>query len=711
MSSPAMPTRRAGARWVPRQTIFFIALIATTVLLFDLTRAGMIWRNRAGIGSAGVGQILSTFLYGLRFDLSVACYLILPLVIVGHLPHYGLRHSPRLRKVFTWLIATAAAVITFLLLGEYEFFHEFQTRYNQLAFEYLDQPKIVLGMIWYNYPVVRYLLITALLTACFALGVRWLMRRTLPVAGENERDEPGYEGVAMALLIAAMIIAMRGGFQSEALQWGDAYHSGSEFINQMSLNGLFALGRSGLDRYGRQHASPWLRRMPIDEARALARKLVVDKDEELLDPRRRAVLRRDTDFRNSVTLLSTGHSKRPPNVVLVIMESFSARFVGACGSKPDYTPGFDKIASEGILFDHAFSGGTHTHQGVFCSMLSFPNLPGYEYLMENMVANQPFLTLPAILKAQGYQTMFLYNGNLSWDNMYGFFRKQGIDRFVGTSDYVNPVHRDRVWGVTDQDVFDRANEEFEAAGGRGPFFGVVLTLSNHAPFDLPEPLPFAHTTGMGELNKRIDGVRYADWAVGRFMERAKQLDYCANTLFVFVGDHGFGVEPKLSEANLLFHHVPLLFYSPLMSKAGTVVTDPASQLDIVPTVLALLGSSASHSSWGRNLFSADAGPADERAVVFKGSGGSGSDQAIAMVRGDKLLVVGSDMSTRLWSYRLNPDPGLTPLDDPRSALTARSMQRDLFGYVEAAANDLAIKTVTPPDSLLHDIDKPTASAR
>src|SRR5690606_13930804 len=151
----------------------------------------------------------------------------------------------------------------------------------------------------------------------------------------------------------------------------------------------------------------------------------------------------------------------------------------------------------------AFSSGTHTHQGVFSTMLGFPNLPGYEYLMENYSGNQPFSALPSILRREGYQTVFIYNGNLAWDNMEGFFGKQGVDRFVGGKDFGNAIAQDRVWGVSDKDMLDRANQEFERAHKSGPFFGFVLTLSNHAPFDVPQPLPFPPTTGHGELNKRL----------------------------------------------------------------------------------------------------------------------------------------------------------------------------------------------------------------
>jgi phosphoglycerol transferase MdoB-like AlkP superfamily enzyme len=327
-------------------------------------------------------------------------------------------------------------------------------------------------------------------------------------------------------------------------------------------------------------------------------------------------------------------------------------------------------------------------------MLSFPNMPGFEYLMQNIVSNQPFASLPGVLKQNGYQTMFIYNGNLSWDNMEGFFRKQGIDRFIGGDDFVNPIKRDRVWGVTDQDVFDRANQEFAAAEKKGPFFSLVLTLSNHAPFDLPEPLPFGERTAdMGDMNKRADGVRYADWCVGHFIDEAKKASWFDNTIFVFVGDHGFFVPPLLTEANITFHHVPLLFYAPKLFAANSpkVIHATASQLNIAPSVFGLLQLDTPHASWGRNLFSSDY--PDENFAIFKGSGGSGSDQAVVMMRGDKLLVVDSLGQTKLWNIRLNPDPGVTPLRD--DALL-KQMQRELFGYVQAAMTDLTAQKAGPP---------------
>ena len=130
------------------------------------------------------------------------------------------------------------------------------------------------------------------------------------------------------------------------------------------------------------------------------------------------------------------------------------------------------------------------------------------------MANQSFTSLPGILGEEGYQTMFLYNGNFDWDNMQGFFRKQGMDRFIGGADFDSSVRRDAVWGVDDLAVFQRANAEFESAAAHGPFLGVVLTLSNHEPWDLPhfpgEPARgWGHHAAQGEGGR--DGAGGAGW--------------------------------------------------------------------------------------------------------------------------------------------------------------------------------------------------------
>src|SRR5687768_598957 len=150
------------------------------------------------------------------------------------------------------------------------------------------------------------------------------------------------------------------------------------------------------------------------------------------------------------------------------MESFSARYVGACGSDDDFTPEFNRLAAQGILFDRCFSSGTHTHQANVAVLGGMPNLPRHEALMEDYsLGSRPLPALPRVLKQKGYSTTYLYNGDFAWENMRGFFKVQGIDRFVGRSDF-DSRHFDQTWGVSDALLFERANREFARA--REPFF-------------------------------------------------------------------------------------------------------------------------------------------------------------------------------------------------------------------------------------------------
>jgi phosphoglycerol transferase MdoB-like AlkP superfamily enzyme len=376
-------------------------------------------------------------------------------------------------------------------------------------------------------------------------------------------------------------------------------------------------------------------------------------------------------------------SDGPPNVVVILMESFSARFCGACGagrSADDHTPEFNKLAGEGILFDRCFSVATHTHQANVGVVAGFPTLPGREALMDDATwGAQRFDALPRAFRDRGYSTYYLYNGDLAWENMRGFMRLQGVERFVDRSNFDAASRHDNTWGVTDEELFVRANREFRAA--KTPFFAVMCTMSNHEPFDLPRPLPFPEISDQGVMNKRLNGIRYADWAIGQFFAAARQEPYFRNTLFVLVGDHGFSVAPILTELRLLRFHVPLLFYAPqLLRPGGRQIHSVASQLDIAPTLLRLVGDASPHQHWGRDLFSRR--DDDPGSAYFKPSETS-SEAGWAV--GDKLLVKTNDGQTRLYRYDLGFPAQVEPLFD--EALE-QSLDRDLQAYLTTAEDAL-----------------------
>ncbi len=662
---------------------FIIGLYGLLLVCFGFLRALILFRNLNQAEGVPPLLILKSFIVGARFDLAIASYFLIPLFILL------LLLTPKWKKRMVAAFAIVMSAILFLGIAEPEFYHEFESRFNGLVFEYLNHPTIVAGMIWDGYPIIRYLILWSTLISSFLLGLKWLSERYLSVESKSSNSNKMIKIFSGMLFLVLMVFASRGGFQSEPLRWGDAFYSQNTFANHLALNGYFTLGRSMWDKiYAKQPY--WTKAYKKSEAMAIAKKMILVPGEVDLSSENFPILRKEGQKWIPERYLAQ-KSSEPVNIVFILMESFSARFVDALGANYGLTPAFDSMCKDGILFERAFSNGTHTHQGVYATLTSFPNLPGYEYLMKMMEANQHFSSLPALLKKQGYQTLFLYNGLFSWDNKEGFFRNHGMDRFIGTHDYKNPTFVDPVWGVSDYDVFMRANQEFIKMSEKGPFFAIILTLSNHSPFNLPDPLPFQRIKTGDDLEKRFNGIRYADWALGEFIKAAQKENYFRNTLFVITGDHGFGTPPMITEMRLERFHVPLLFYSPYLlkekNKRKKVV---ASQVDIIPSTLGLLGMDIPHQSWGRNLFAIN--DSDPGFAVIKPSGG---EEVAAIIEGDLILKYAPKTRPVLERFSLGFPPNTEKLPVKNNPVV-KKLKKELRAYIEAAILALRERKIGVP---------------
>lgn len=664
---------RENKHFLSSEVMFTLGLYLLLTLFFALARLALLLRNADLAVPVPLAVIAMSFIVGLRFDIAVSSYLLIPFLFATVLP------TIRVRAWLVVVFCALADLLLFLVLAEAEFYREFENRFNTLVFEYLNHPGIVGGMIWEGYPVIHYTLVWIVLAALFSYGVLWLHKLTFrhPGRAEPAGKARSLKAIGPVVMLVLMVFGTRGGFGHEPLRWGDAYFSESTFANHLALNGIFTLGRSAWDKlFG--HQSYWVKALPEEDAFDTTRKILLVPGETDLHDDGRPILRYETRLPSLPALNSAG--SKPLNVVVILMESFAGRFVGVLGAKEGLTPEFDQLCEKGVLFERAFSNGTHTHQGVYASLASFPHLPGYDYLMKMMEANQEFSSLPGLLKREGYQTAFFYNGLFSWDNKEGFFRRQGVDRFIGTKDFINPTFVDPVWGVSDHDVFTRANEEFKAMVSRGPFLGIVLTLSNHAPFNLPDPLPFERIRTGDSMEGRFNGIRYSDWALGEFFRQASNEQYFKDTLFIITGDHGFGVPPMITEMQLTRFHVPLLFYSKaLAGLEGKKLQTVASQVDITPSILGLLGMDSPHQCWGRNLFSP--GLYDDGFALLKPSGG---EERVALVSGDCVLVKTPKSKPHLYRYSLGSSPLCTSVLAEKEQLRVQEMSNKLHAYTEAA---------------------------
>ena len=659
---------------------YIFGSVGIFLLLFAVSRTLLLVSNSGLIAEIPASDLLVSYAVGFRFDLLVTGYTMIPLLAGMFFPA-GLSH----RRWWNLWLGFALILFSFLAVMELDFYHEFHTRLNSLVFQYIkEDPKTVLSMLWRGFPVIRYLLLCGVMAGS-AIAVLRLVDRKTRKSGNRCRYKSRLL-IAIVLILLALV-SIRGTVRSSMpLRWGDAFHSSHLFANHLALNGVFTLFKAAEHHTGNRRENPWLTKMDPKEALDLVRSKWVLPRETLMAPEHFPLLRRFDPLPSA-----------PPspykNVVLILMESFSAQRIGVFGNTLKVTPFFDRLAERGLLFDHIFSNGTHTHQGMFATLGCFPNLPNYEYLMNQPEGSYRFSGFPKVLGSRNYNNVFVYNGDFAWDNQIGFFRGQGVTRFIGRNDFASPRLSDSTWGVSDEDMFDRAFDEIiELEKSGRPYYAILQTLSNHIPYSLPNPMPVEKVMVNSVEEEHLTAMRYSDYALGQFFEKIKSLGGFDNTLFVITGDHGFGSGELITDIDLVRFHVPLLFIGKdIQSLFGKTNETVGSQVDIVPTVIGMMGGSYIHHCWGRNLLAL---PENDpgRAVIKP----SGTEQMVAFIEGDTILVKAPETRPKLFRFKTRPTLSAEPIDN---SLLIEQMQKSLNAYLQTATHALLKNSIGHNDEM------------
>ena len=680
----ALSQQRASSRLlqptVKSHLAYTLLCALVMMVMFSALRLALLVYNREMILDTPASTFVEAFANGLRFDLRLVVYLSIPLLLAL----FSAR-AMAARGFFRLWLTIASSIALFLGLMEMDFYREFHQRLNGLVFQYVkEDPKTVMSMLWYGFPVVRYLLAWALGTWILSLAFKGADRATRPrgpFSGgsiSTRQVAPWYTRIMVFVVcLLICVVAARGTLrQGPPMRWGDVYTTDSNFANQLGLNGTLSLVAAAKSRMSEDRDNIWKATLPQPMAQQTVRDMLVMKDDKLVDGETAAVRRDYTPPADKTLPIK--------NVVVILMESMAGHSVGALGAPGNITPYLDQLSKEGLLFDRFFSNGTHTHQGMFATMACFPNLPGFEYLMQTPEGGHKLSGLPALLSARDYDDVYVYNGDFAWDNQSGFFGNQGMTTFIGRNDFVNPVFSDPTWGVSDQDMFDRGAEELAKNYGKKPFYALLQTLSNHTPYALPKDLPVEPVTGQGRLDEHLTAMRYSDWALGQFFEKARKEPYFKETLFVIVGDHGFGNSQQVTELDLGRFNVPLLLIAPgIQEKFGAVDHTVGTQVDIVPTIMGRLGGQTRHQCWGRDLLNLPEG--DPGVGIIKPSG---SEQIVGLIKGDHILIESKDMSPRLYRYQLGREfkAELVESEDQPHML------KNLEAYIQTATKSLLDNT-------------------
>src|SRR6185437_3181240 len=374
-------------------------------------------------------------------------------------------------------------------------------------------------------------------------------------------------------LLTFLFIPIRGGIQKIPMIISDVYFSQKIFADHAAINLPWNITFSILNQHNPHNPFDYFSK---------------EKSEQLVNSLY------DTGPLRIPSILSVAK----PNIIFIILESYTAKWVGCLGGVPGVTPNLDKIAEDGLLFTHIYAAGDRSEKGQVAVLSGYPN----QAITSIVKTPTKTLHLPSInqsLEKIGYRSSCTYGGELAFANIKSYLINIGVERLVGKYDF--PVsERTTSWGVHDQYVFKRFYDDIHKE--KQPFFAAMFTLSSHEPYDVPMK---PHFKGTDETTLFENSVYYTDSIIGHFINTLKQDTLWKNTLIVFVADHGHplpGHDPNDRPSKF---RIPLIFSGGALSMKGRI-NNIGSQTDIVTTILDQMHLPTKDFKWGKDLLDSSA---------------------------------------------------------------------------------------------------------
>jgi len=625
-----------GARNALRRLAPVLVMCGLALLVLAVSRLGLSLWHRAAVSEVdGWAPVL---LQGLRVDVASLCLLFGPLAVLLLLvPTRALAWHGMRRVAIVWL-ATAMTLLVWLELVTPGFMQEYGLRPNRLFVEYLVYPREVVAMLVESRPLEC--IGVLVLTGLAAWGATRLARRVWR----------GVVGAAIALplrilfagaVLLCAALGVRSTLGHRPMNPAMLAFSHNPTVNVLPLNSFYSLAFA-VHGWARQEetAQALYGTLPDADVVAAVRRGTGLPASAFNDPDIPTLAARTPHWRGT-----------PKNLVIVLEESLGAQFIGSLGGRA-LSPEYDRLSAQGWAFERLYATGTRSVRGIEAVVAGFSPTPA-EAVVKRDRSQQGFFTLAQALRAHGYDTTFYYGGESHFDNMRGFFLGNGFGRIVEQRDYRNPAFVGS-WGVSDEDLFARADAEFKRLHAAGtPFFGFVFTSSNHDPFEFPE----GRITPVEQpLQTRDNAAKYADHALGGFFDRAMASDYWKDTVFLVVADHDSRVFGRDLVPIDNFHIPGLILGAGIAPRRDDRI---ASQIDLGPTLLSLIGIGDATPMTGRDL--------SDPAMRLPGRALMQYDRNFAWLQGDDVVMLQPDRPPE--QYRYTAGAPLEPV--PLSPLLAR----------------------------------------
>ncbi|MFQ6078058.1 MAG: LTA synthase family protein [Thermodesulfobacteriota bacterium] len=630
---------------LPRRIRFALVVIGLNMVIFTVFRV-IFWALFRSTGSEAPGSdFLWAWYLGFKFDLRLSLLICLPVLALSWVP--GLNFVRSSIAKWIWLVYFVAMeaflILTYYVdLAHYDYLHD---RLNASAIDHILSTGIALKFIWETYPVIPGILVLILLS----IGYGWVVNR-LAYREMKEGGKPLRRWVKVATVCVALILygfGIYGKWSRYPLRWSEAYFSTNPFVSALALNPVLFLS----DTLGYKTA-------PFDEE-AVRKHYGLVADLLGVDNPDPATLNFSRYVRPGKKLPGR------PNIVLIQLESFAGFKVGVLGNALNPSPQFDSVARKSLLFTNFFVTRPPTARAVFTVMFGTPDINTPHSASRNPLIVRQHTVVNAL---EGYTYMYFLGGSANWGNIRAMLAHNiaGIEIYE-EGDFSTPP--DDVWGISDFHLFEEANRVLRAR--KKPFFALIQTAGNHRPYTIPEDKGDFEEVKVDEAKleqngfeslESYNGMRFLDYSLGHFFRLASKEDYFKRTIFCLYGDHGTVATRQIpwDKLTLTMHHVPFAIYAPGYFPEGRVIDTTASLVDVLPTVLGLMGIPYVNKTLGRDLLIAR--PKDEHFAfidsVYRG-----------LLSDEFFLLIDPRGGQRLYRYRSD-----TPLEDVRGKYPERAAE-------------------------------------
>ncbi|MRT93056.1 LTA synthase family protein [Ancylomarina sp. 16SWW S1-10-2] len=541
---------------------FFLAAALSWLAFMIFIRVAFSLYQYSQTSLLSFGDIILSFIYGLYHDISITGYI---LMLTGLILSFSITIPGRkLKLVFQILYGLLLLVSLSIVVPNLELFRNWGFHIDGTILSYLKTPKEAAASTTISTFIILFVIFIAMYIIGFKLLNKFVIKRLDAIVPAKLKFFP-----VMLLITASMIIPIRGGLGIAPMNVGFVYHSSKTYANLLSVNPIwnFSYSLKKLNKTKR------IKLISDDEVQSRFKELLaannVDQDSLL--------------------------TSKSPNIVLIVLESFTASIIEDLGGEKGITPNLQSLSNEGILFTNFYGIGDRTKIGLVGVLSGFPSLP-QKPVIEFQSKVQKLPSLSNSLKREGYSSTFYYGGDLHFASMNSYLSNIGFESTVSMNDFPSELNTSK-WGVHDEFLLDKMYHDIKLE--TKPFFKACITLSSHEPFNVPMKTVIQ---GTDETSLFKNAAYYTDKCLGEFIGKLKKLPSWDNTLVVLVADHGVRYVKNFQPNDPNKYKIPMLWLGGCLKQKGLKVEKYGCQADIAPTLLPQMGIDASDFTIGKNLF-------------------------------------------------------------------------------------------------------------